>query len=147
MAAQSHRRKRSDGDPILESDLKYEQTGPPTLIPRNDEGFGDGIVVVGVGGAVDRGVRPRREAIDERSVAAVAHDKPHTVDGQAGDVLNVANVGQLAQHDDVHSGAECQGYSRRYRVPLPDPTLATRPPLTRSANTRLVVDWETPRSA
>lgn len=45
------------------------------------------------------------------------------------------------------AGAQRRDYGRRYRVPLPDPILVTRPLLTRSARIRPAVDWETPRPA
>lgn len=64
----------------------------------------DGVVVVGLGGVVDHGVRPGHEAVDERGVADVAHDELDAVGGEPGDVLGVAGVGQLVEHGDVDAG-------------------------------------------
>ena len=65
---------------------------------------GDGVVVVGLGGVVDHGVRLGHEAVDERGVADVAHDELDAVRGQARDVVGVAGVGQLVEHGDVGAG-------------------------------------------
>ena len=65
---------------------------------------GDGVVVVGLGGVVDHGVRPRDQAVDERGVADVAHDELDAVGRQPRDVLGVAGVGQLVEHGDVDAG-------------------------------------------
>ena len=64
----------------------------------------DGVVVVGLGGVVDHGVRPGHEAVDERGVADVAHDELDAVGGEPGDVVGVAGVGQLVEHGDVDAG-------------------------------------------
>lgn len=62
---------------------------------------GDGVVVVGLGGVVDHGVRLGDQAVDERGVAYVAHDELDAVRGEPRDVLGVAGVGQLVEHGDV----------------------------------------------
>ena len=62
---------------------------------------GDGVVVVGLGGVVDHGVRLGYEAVDERGVADVAHDELDAAGGQPRDVLRVAGVGQLVEHGHV----------------------------------------------
>ena len=62
---------------------------------------GDGVVVVGLGGVVDHGVRLGHEAVDQAGVADVANDELDAVRGQARDVVGVARVGQLVEHGDV----------------------------------------------
>ena len=62
---------------------------------------GDGVVVVGLGGVVDHGVRLGHEAVDQVGVADVAHDELDAVRGQARDVLGVAGVGQLVEDGHV----------------------------------------------
>lgn len=63
---------------------------------------GDGVVVVALGGVVHNRVVARDDAVQQLGVADVAHDELHAVGGQPGDVLEVAGVGQLVQHGDVH---------------------------------------------
>ena len=62
---------------------------------------GDGVVVVALGGVVHDGVVARDNPIEQSGVADVAHDEPHAVGGQTGDVLGVAGVGQLVQDGDM----------------------------------------------
>lgn len=62
---------------------------------------GDGVVVVALGGVVHDGVVARDDAVQQLHVADVAHDEPHAVGGQPGDVLGVAGVGQFVQDGDV----------------------------------------------
>lgn len=62
---------------------------------------GDGVVVVGLGGVVDHGVRLGDQAVDQGGVADVANDELDAVGGQPGDVVGVAGVGQLVEHGDV----------------------------------------------
>ena len=65
---------------------------------------GDGVVVVGLGGVVDHGVRLGDQAVDQGGVADVANDELDAVGGQPGDVVGVARVGQLVEHGDVDAG-------------------------------------------
>ena len=67
--------------------------------------FGDGVVVVGLGGVVDHGVGLGHEAVDERGIADVAHDELDAVRGEPRDVLAVARVGELVENRHVHAGA------------------------------------------
>ena len=78
-----------------------EGVGALDVGPQERARVGDGVVVVGLGGVVDHGVRPGHEAVDERGVADVAHDELDAVGGQARDVLGVAGVGQLVEHGHV----------------------------------------------
>ena len=78
--------------------------GAPDVGLQEGRGVGDGVVVVGLGGVVHHGVRPRDQAVDERGVADVAHDELDAVRGQAGDVVGVARVGQLVEDGDMDAG-------------------------------------------
>ena len=67
-------------------------------------GVVDGVVVVGLGGVVHDGVVAGHDLVQKGAVADVAHDELHAVEGQPGDVIRVAGVGQLVQDGDVHLG-------------------------------------------
>ena len=63
--------------------------------------FGDGVVIVALGGVVHDGVVARDQPVQQPGVADVAHDELNAVRGQPGDILGVAGVGQLVQDGDV----------------------------------------------
>lgn len=62
----------------------------------------DRIVVVGLGRVMHDRVMPRRDFVEQVSVADVAHDQLHTILGQARDVLRIARIGELVQHGHMH---------------------------------------------
>ena len=63
---------------------------------------GDGVVVVGLGGEVHDGVHAGDDLLQQRLVADVAVDEGHALLGDAGEVVQVAGIGERVQHDDVH---------------------------------------------
>ena len=62
----------------------------------------DRIVVMGLGRVMHDRVMPRRDFVEQVSVADVAHDQLHTILGQARDVLRIARIGELVQHGHMH---------------------------------------------
>lgn len=82
----------------------------------------DGIVVVGLGRVMHDRVMPRRDFVEQVSVADVAHDQLHTILGQARDVLRIARIGELVQHGHMHVRMMIHHVMHEIR---PDETTAT----------------------
>mgnify|MGYP007011748573 CR=1 FL=1 len=51
---------------------------------------------------VHDGIGPRHNLVQQRRVADVAVDEGHALLGDAGEVVQVAGIGERVQHDDVH---------------------------------------------
>lgn len=88
-------------DPILPDRLEQAERALHVR-PQERLWIRDGIVVVGLGRVMHDRVMPRRDFVEQVSVADVAHDQLHTILGQARDVLRIARVGELVQHGHMH---------------------------------------------
>ena len=108
-------------DPILPDRL--EQTERALHVrPQERLRIRDGIVVVGLGRVMHDRVMPRRDFVEQVSVADVAHDQLHTILGQARDVLRIARIGELVQHGHMHVRMMIHHVMHEIR---PDETTAT----------------------
>ncbi len=88
-------------DPILPDRLEQAERALHVR-PQERLWIRDGIVVVGLGRVMHDRVMPRRDFVEQVSVADVAHDQLHTILGQARDVLRIARIGELVQHGHMH---------------------------------------------
>ena len=88
-------------DPILPDRLEQAERALHVR-PQERLWIRDGIVVVGLGRVMHDRVMPRRDFVEQVSVADVAHDQLHTILGQARDILDVARIGQGIQHGHMH---------------------------------------------
>lgn len=69
------------------------------------EGLGvcNGVVVVGLGGVVHDRIVTGNNAVEELSIADVAHDELNPILGKASDVFRVTGVGELVEHGHVYA--------------------------------------------
>lgn len=88
-------------DPILPDRLEQAERALHVR-PQERLWIRDGIVVMGLGRVMHDRVMPRRDFVEQVSVADVAHDQLHTILGQARDVLRIARIGELVQHGHMH---------------------------------------------
>ena len=68
-----------------------QRVGAPHVRLQERRGVGDGVVVVGLGGVVDHGVRLGHEAVDQRGVTDVAHDELDAARGPKQSVRRAQN--------------------------------------------------------
>lgn len=108
-------------DPILPDRLEQAERALHVR-PQERLWIRDGIVVVGLGRVMHDRVMPRRDFVEQVSVADVAHDQLHTILGQARDVLRIARIGELVQHGHMHVRMMIHHVMHEIR---PDETTAT----------------------
>ena len=108
-------------DPILPDRLEQAERALHVR-PQERLRVRDGIVVVGLGRVMHDRVMPRRDFVEQVSVADVAHDQLHTILGQARDVLRIACIGELVQHGHMHVRMMIHHVMHEIR---PDETTAT----------------------
>ena len=108
-------------DPILPDRLEQAERALHVR-PQERLRIRDGIVVVGLGRVMHDRVMPRRDFVEQVSVADVAHDQLHTILGQARDVLRIARIGELVQHGHMHVRMMIHHVMHEIR---PDETTAT----------------------
>ena len=108
-------------DPILPDRLEQAERALHVR-PQERLWIRDGIVVVRLGRVMHDRVMPRRDFVEQVSVADVAHDQLHTILGQARDVLRIARIGELVQHGHMHVRMMIHHVMHEIR---PDETTAT----------------------